>query len=151
MNEMLWRILVLLLTALPVLIVDRLIKRYVLKEIGLGNRRQLKNSARLYVMQNKGAFWGVGKSKPKLVLIFSILLITIVIFYCIFLEEEMIYVGLLAAICAGGLSNAIDRVLYGGVIDYWCIRLKKRTMVINFADVAIFISAVVYLIMRAIA
>jgi signal peptidase II len=58
------------------------------------------------------------------------------------------YVACLALVCAGGLSNLIDRIAYGGrVVDFLNVGMGPlRTGIFNVADMAITGGALLLLI-----
>ena len=101
-------------------------------------------------IKNTGGFLGFGKERSKGVFIALFVLAFLLIAWMITVETMTAGIGspqiyLLIALLSGGISNTVDRIRYGGVIDYWQIAIGKKRIVINFADVMIFASGIAYL------
>jgi signal peptidase II len=132
---------------LLVIIADQTLKSYFVKRFGLRNVVALKSKRfKIYVTKNTGAFLGLGKKYPFIVFVFSAVLILILLIYCLSSDEPLIMQYSLAALVSAAISNAADRITRKGVIDYLSVKINKRSVVINLADIVIFISAAVYLI-----
>jgi len=130
-----------------IIITDRLLKRYFIKKYGFNVGIRLNNKRyNIYVTKNPGAFLGLGKKYQALVSIFGIILLVVLIIYCIASNEPPIKKYALAAMASAAFSNLTDRLIYKGVIDYFCIRLLGKKIIINFADAVIFLSAGIYVI-----
>ncbi len=86
---------------------------------------------------NTGAAFGLLQSWNNFLILFSILLV-LLIFYN--RNNKRLEVGM-AFLLGGTLSNLIDRIFYGGVIDY--IHLDFLNNVFNVADVANIIGALI--------
>ena len=100
---------------------------------------------RLTFARNTGAFLSLGENlgpvlKPLLLNAVPALLL-VGLLYFIFRERDLNrwQVGALALIVAGGLSNIIDRLAYGHVVDMLHVRLTDtlQTGIFNVADMAI--------------
>ncbi|MGI6349431.1 MAG: signal peptidase II [Eubacteriaceae bacterium] len=103
-------------------------------------------------IKNTGGFLGFGKERSKGVFIALFVLAFLLIAWMITVETMTAGIGspqiyLLIALLSGGISNTVDRIRYGGVIDYWQIAIGKKRIVINFADVMIFASGIAYLLL----
>ncbi len=79
--------------------------------------------------------------------VFIIAIILILLYFCAILikKEEYVQVSCLAFVILGAISNIIDRIKYGFVIDY--LDLKYFT-VFNIADSMIVIGAVLLVILN---
>jgi signal peptidase II len=111
---------------------------------GEPDRFYLDGILRLTHVHNTGAFLSIGSGlgdfwRPILLNLFPALLLVALLYY-IFKEELLNrwQVIALALIVGGGLSNIIDRLLYGHVVDM--LHLKAfglQTGIFNVADMAI--------------
>ncbi len=109
---------------------------------------------RLQYAENTGAFLSLGSSLPEpwrhivftvLVGIFLLALLAFVFFHRSAPRELTLFLALL---CAGGLSNLIDRIAYSGrVVDFLNVGVGPlRTGIFNIADMAITGGAIFLLI-----
>lgn len=100
---------------------------------------------RLQYAENSGAFLGLGSTLPDpwRHLIFTVLvgifLFALVVYLLRSSELTAFATVCLAFICAGGLSNLIDRIAYDGrVVDFLNVGIGPlRTGIFNIADMAI--------------
>jgi signal peptidase II len=109
---------------------------------------------RLQYAENTGAFLSLGSSLPEpwrhiVFTVFVGIFLLALLAYLLFnpsLSRE--YVACLALVCAGGLSNLIDRIAYGGrVVDFLNVGMGPlRTGIFNVADMAITGGALLLLI-----
>jgi lipoprotein signal peptidase len=89
---------------------------------------------------NTGFFFGF---IPVNGLIFSVVLIVIWLVLCVFFvrfirHNRLLLASYIGLILVGGLSNIIDRVWYGGVVDYIAI---GNFPIFNLSDVCIVLGA----------
>lgn len=102
----------------------------------LGKRFQLR------LAKNSGAFYGMFKSKKKLIIAITLF----AIIGCIFLlylgiqNEKSSYNLGLSFLIGGAVGNLIDRIKRGYVIDFLFFKVK-RGPIFNLADIFIFIGA----------
>lgn len=109
----------------------------------------LGGSVRLQIAKNYGAFLSLGASMDQnlrnTLLSGGVAMVLIVLFvYCVLsTTSHPMTVSALAMIIGGGLSNLIDRILYGGyVVDFVSVGIGSvRTGVFNLADVFILCGA----------
>lgn len=104
----------------------------------------LNNLVRLEYAENPGAFLGMGASLPEwerwmlLTVASSVILVLLTGFICLRKDLRAFDILGYALILAGGISNMIDRVLVGVVVDFMNIGIGNlRTGIFNVADVAI--------------
>lgn len=102
------------------------------------------NTFRLEYAENAGAFLGMGSSLPEwqrwalLTVVSSAILLALAAYVCLKRDLRPLDIAGYALILAGGLSNMIDRVLAGVVIDFLNIGVGGlRTGIFNVADMAI--------------
>ena len=110
-------------------------------------RSYVADTFRLDYAENTGAFLGIGSNWPPVVrtALFSIgngvLLLVLTVLTMRLHWQRAASLGL-AFFVAGGLSNLIDRLAYGKVIDFMNVGIGPvRTGIFNVADVAITIGA----------
>jgi len=102
----------------------------------------------LSLVRNHGAFRGLLKSRPKLLI--SIQGLGVVALTLAFMEamihrrEKLTIVALLLIVC-GGLANLIDRFKDGYVTDFFAIKWTKN-LYYNLADMYIFLGSFLYMI-----
>lgn len=125
-----------------IFVFDRLTKFLVVSFMSLGSSINLAPFVSLTYVMNTGTFFGLFKGAPML----FILLAFVVCLYIVwrYSSFKQIYVIPAALVFAGALGNLVDRLLYGGVIDFIDVGFWP---VFNVADSAISI-AVVLLVVR---
>lgn len=100
---------------------------------------------RLQYAENSGAFLGLGATLPDpwRHLIFTVLVGVFLLWLLVYLLRSTELTSLatvcLSLVCAGGLSNLIDRIAYDGrVVDFLNVGIGPlRTGIFNVADMAI--------------
>ena len=109
---------------------------------------------RLQYAENSGAFLGLGSTIPDpwRHLIFTVLvgifLLALLVYLLRSSELTSFATKCLSFICAGGLSNLIDRIAYDGrVVDFLNVGIGPlRTGIFNIADMAITFGALLMLL-----
>lgn len=116
----------------------------------------LANTFRLEYAENKGAFLSMGSGLPDaqrflvLTVLSSLLLIGMAIYVCLSRRIKAMELCGYGLIIAGGLSNMIDRVLAGVVVDFMNIGIGGlRTGIFNVADVAIMAGLFIVILAQA--
>src|SRR4051812_6702923 len=104
----------------------------------------LGNTFRLEYAENPGAFLGMGGTLPEwqrwalLTVASSVILILLTVFVCVRKDLRAGDILGYALILSGGISNMIDRIVAGVVVDFMNVGLGSlRTGIFNVADVAI--------------
>jgi signal peptidase II len=102
------------------------------------------NMFRLEYAENTGAFLGLGSSLGDfhrfllLTVVSSIILLALGAFVCFRKDLKPFEISGYSLILAGGVSNMIDRIMAGAVIDFMNIGVGSlRTGIFNIADMAI--------------
>jgi len=96
----------------------------------------------LRLVRNTGIIFGIGKTIPLAWLIFSIFIFGIIFVFFIkkfYSLDKIIRLNLLF-ILTGALSNIIDRIIYGAVIDFIDFRFWP---VFNFSDAYISVGTII--------
>lgn len=90
-------------------------------------------------IQNTGGAFGIFNSNIIMMIILNIILIVLMIRFILIRREYMnrkVYIGLLFLI-AGGISNLIDRIFRGYVVDYIDFTQVVNFPVFNLADIVL--------------
>lgn len=111
------------------------------------------DTVRLQYAENSGAFLGLGATLPEpwRHLIFTVLVGVFLLWLLVYLLRSTELTSLatvcLSLVCAGGLSNLIDRIAYDGrVVDFLNVGIGPlRTGIFNVADMAITFGALLML------
>lgn len=118
-----------------IIVGDQFLKWIVLNKLPSGGIFVFKNIFGLILYQNKGIAFGI--KIPTLILYPLILLACILIFLKFrseFPSRSWLVLISFSLILSGGVSNILDRLLYGYVIDYFYLYPLSR---FNLADLAI--------------
>ena len=130
--------------ALP-FVADRLTKHFVISK--LWETKKIFSFFNLYLTHNQGIAWGIGNqlNHPHVsrltILIACVLIYFIWYMYTVAHHRKMITACLF--IISGGISNFIDRLWYGSVVDF--IQLHYHDWyfpVFNVADISISLGAI---------
>lgn len=112
-------------------------------------QRFLNDVIILKYAENNGAFLSMGADWPplfkySLLLGIPILLCLAGLAYCLFANQDALRIGLLVTIIAGGISNLLDRLLFGfNVVDFLNFGIGNlRTGILNVADLSITFGAI---------
>lgn len=108
---------------------------------------------RLQYAENSGAFLGLGADLPDpwrhliFTLLVGVFLLALLVYLLRSRELTPIATICLSLVCAGGLSNLIDRIAYDGrVVDFLNVGIGPlRTGIFNLADMAITFGALLML------
>lgn len=95
-------------------------------------------------VQNTGAAFGIGNNSTSMFIAVNVIVIGLIVYFIFSKKEEISEVILIALhlIIAGGISNLIDRVIRGYVIDYIDISQLIKYPVFNLADIFIVIGCI---------
>ena len=149
------RTIVILLITLSCIVGDQLSKFVVKQYLQPGDFYSYAgDSFRLQYAENSGAFLGLGANLPGpwrhllFTIVVGIFLIALLIYLLRSPELPSFATVCLSLVCAGGLSNLIDRIAYDGrVVDFLNVGIGSlRTGVFNVADMAITLGALFILV-----
>ncbi len=128
-----------------VLAVDQLLKSKISSLLFPGESYPvIKKFLYITVVHNKGAAFGLFKRGTNAFVFITTAAILFIVYYLPRLKKEAIFGRLgLAFILGGAVSNLIDRVRLGYVVDYLDLRFWP---VFNIADAAITVGAVLFTI-----
>lgn len=131
---------------------DQVTKRLAAEHLmGAETQSLLGDTVRLAYAENTGAFLSLGAElSPGIrTAIFSVGC-SVMLLACAFVafrnRRRLVPMFALALVCAGGLSNVMDRIARGSVIDFLNVGIGSlRTGIFNVADVAILAGVIVLL------
>jgi signal peptidase II len=114
------------------------------------------DTLRLQYAENSGAFLSLGSSLPDpwrhllFTVLVGIFLLGLLVYTLCSRELTPFMAACLSSICAGGLSNLVDRIAYDGrVIDFLNMGFGPlRTGIFNVADMAITFGALFMLLVN---
>ena len=118
-------------------------------------RSYLHDSVRLEYAENTGAFLSLGAGlRPEVRSLLSSAGTGVFLFACVFLALRRrwppVRVLGMSLLFAGGLSNLIDRVVQGTVVDFLNVGIGPlRTGIFNVADMAVVLGLVLFVFGRA--
>ena len=133
----------LFLISLVSLLVDRVIKVLVVRNISLLERVEIiPNFFNLTYVTNEGAAFSILSGNVLFLIIVSFLALALIVFYYLFDENTSNVEKTIIAFLIGGiLGNLYDRIFYGHVVDYLEFIIFGRTFpIFNFADIVIVLS-----------
>lgn len=119
--------------------VDQAIKHWILKHPDT-HRDVVFSLVQFTLEKNAGIAFGI--LLPRLLMVASTLLLGLLFFGLMIwwmLRRQWLAAAAAALLLAGAVSNGVDRVVYGVVIDYLSVRWFT---VLNLADIAITLGAV---------
>lgn len=132
---------------------DRVTKHVAINELaGAPDRSFLADTVRLTYAENTGGFLSLGASLPpevRTMIFVGITGLALAVMFVLALRSRASNKARfgLALLLAGGLSNWIDRVARGSVVDFMNVGVGPvRTGVFNVADVAIMLGAIVFVV-----
>lgn len=132
---------------------DQLTKQWARETLaGEGQSSYLGDIFRLAYVENKGAFLSLGAGLSDSLRFIALHVLPVglllgLLAYTLF-SKQLIRAQVIAFsfIVGGGISNIVDRLLYGQVVDFMNMGLAGiRTGIFNFADVSIMIGLAIML------
>ncbi|UCD15841.1 MAG: signal peptidase II [Candidatus Omnitrophota bacterium] len=111
------------LVAAIVFFLDFVIKRYLVNNFCFQSFPVIKNILYITVVFNRGAAFGILKGNTALLIIISVVFILV---FLVFMKKEnkknLFFIIACGLVLGGALSNLLDRVFLGFVIDYIDLR-----------------------------
>lgn len=131
-----------LILSVILLSVDQIIKLFIAKSMDLySSIKLIPNFLNLTYVKNTGAAFSILQGGRIFFIILGIISLIILIRF-IYLDKKISKFDIISysLVLAGITGNLIDRIVYGGVIDYISINLPFYDMpIFNFADMCIVI------------
>lgn len=133
--------------ALLVFAIDRLSKNYILDIIGNGGQVEvIPYLFNLSMVWNTGVSFGIfaGSGDLTRFLLIAVAIIIVTLLFHWFTREHNRFMAYVVGLIAGGaLSNALDRIIYGAVADFFDFHIMGfHWPAFNVADSCIFIGVV---------
>lgn len=136
-----------LLTIIAIILVvmDQIVKVVVSTKLYNSTISLIPHVLNLTYVQNTGAAFGIGSNSTSMFIAVNIVIIGLIAYFIYSKKEEISNSILIALylIIAGGISNLIDRIIRGFVIDYIDILQLIKYPVFNLADVFIVMGCIV--------
>lgn len=121
-----------ILLIILLILVDQILKNQVILH---GDMELIKNTIDITYAENTGGAFSLGQGNISIFIVTNILVLTIIITLNRYLKQEFQYSIVL--ILAGGISNLLDRIFRGFVVDYIDISKIISFPIFNFADILI--------------
>ena len=102
------------------ILIDQVVKVIISRELVDCIISIIPNVLNLTYVQNTGAAFGIGNNSTSMFIIVNVIVIGLIVYF-IFSKKEEISKAILVSlhlIIAGGISNLIDRIIHGYVIDF---------------------------------
>lgn len=146
------RYIVLIIAILILVIAQQGIKSYVIRNYSEGSTCIIKDMVNVTYVENTGGAWGVGQGDIATFIIVNILVLGIIIRFIITQRDRIgnLTLSALVLILSGGISNFIDRIFRGFVVDYIDINQIFKFPVFNLEDVIIIIGWLLFIVVVSI-
>ena len=135
---------------ISVVVLDQLTKYIVSHNLKLNQVVYISDFFNITFIKNKGVLFGMTSSflSPFLIIAVNLIAITILVLWSLRPDNNIfLKIGLDLTI-AGAVGNLIDRLLYGGVVDFLDFHIGKyHWPTYNVADVSITLSVIGLLIL----
>ena len=96
----------------------------------------------LILTKNHNLIFGLGPQLGP----FLDITILIILFLAIFVVYKTVFIFPLAVIIGGALSNLIDRIFRGGVLDFLHLKISSQDIFFNASDIIILLGVIIYFI-----
>lgn len=135
----------LMIIAIILVLMDQIIKIVISTKLYNSTIMLIPYVLNLTYVQNTGAAFGIGSNSTSMFIVVNIIVIGLITYFAFSKKEEISKSILIALylIIAGGISNLIDRIVRGFVIDYIDISPLIKYPVFNLADVFIVIGCII--------
>ena len=121
-----------------IVLIDQLTKAVAIAVTKEGTVEIIKGVLNFTYVKNSGGAFGIGSDASMFLLINIIVIFLLVRFLVVNKEKIEIKASVaLSLILAGGISNLIDRIFRGGVVDFIDISPLVNFPKFNFADICI--------------
>ena len=138
------KLIILAIMIVLIIIIDQLIKIVIIKNLYNSSITLITGILNLTYVENKGGAFGIGNSSTVMFIIVSVIVITLITKFIISKKNYisthiLISLGL---IVSGGISNLIDRIFRGFVVDYIDVSPLIKYPVFNIADMFVVIGCI---------
>lgn len=135
----------LMIIAIILVLMDQIIKIVISTKLYNSTIMLIPYVLNLTYVQNTGAAFGIGSNSTSMFIVVNIIVIGLITYFAFSKKEEISKSILIALylIIAGGISNLIDRIVRGFVIDYIDISQVIKYPVFNLADIFIVMGCII--------
>lgn len=141
------RYIILFITIIILVIVQQCIKNYIVENYkDKGSTSLIEDIVNITYVENTGGAWGIAQGDIATFIITNILVIGIIIRFIVTQKDRIGILTLISLILilSGGISNFIDRIVRGYVVDYIDITPLFNFPVFNIDDVIIIIGWILF-------
>lgn len=141
------RYIILVITIIILVILQQCIKMYIVENYkDKGSTSLIEDMVNITYVENTGGAWGIAQGDIATFVIANILVIGIIIRFIITQKDRIGTLTLISLILilSGGISNFIDRIIRGYVVDYIDITPLFEFPVFNLDDVIIIIGWILF-------
>lgn len=135
----------LIIITITAILLDQVIKIIIKSKLFNSSILVIPYILKLTYVQNTGAAFGIGSNSTSMFVAVNIVIIGLITYF-IFSKKDEINRPILIAlhlIVAGGISNLIDRITRGFVVDYIDISPLIKYPVFNLADIFIVVGCII--------
>lgn len=135
----------LIIITITAILLDQIIKIIIKSKLFNSSILVIPYILKLTYVQNTGAAFGIGSNSTSMFVAVNIVIIGLITYF-IFSKKDEINRPILIAlhlIVAGGISNLIDRITRGFVVDYIDISPLIKYPVFNLADIFIVVGCII--------
>lgn len=132
---------------LILIFIDQVVKLIITKQIYNLSINIISGLLNITYIENTGMAFSMGNLIPSIII--NIITIVFIVILIVYNNKKMKLTTLLSLILvlAGGISNLIDRIIRGYVIDYIDFNPIIKSPIFNLADIFIFVGCTLFLIM----
>ncbi len=139
------KIIILAIIIICIVIIDQIVKSLIIKNLYNDSITIFDGLLDLTYVENTGGAYGIGNDSTIMFIIVNIVVITLITKFILSKKNDIptyILIGL-GLILAGGISNLIDRICRGFVVDYIDFNPLIKYPVFNIADICVVIGCIV--------
>ncbi len=132
---------VIIILVILLIVIDQISKFYIVENIGKEIKNIIPNVLNFTYVENRGGAFGVGQNSTMMFVLVNIIILGIIIRFMIIQKDRIDRKTqvILSMILAGGISNLIDRIVRGFVLDFIDFSPIISFPVFNIADILIVI------------
>lgn len=130
-----------------IILSSQLLKIYIVKNYeNQGSISLVENVINITYTENKGGAWGIGQGDLLTFVVSNLLVIGIIIKFIVTQKDRIgtLDLSALTLILGGGISNFIDRIIRGYVVDYIDITPLFKFPIFNLEDIIIVIGWLIF-------
>ncbi len=144
---------ILIAIVILIVILGQIVKIHVINNYkGQESTSFIKDLLNVTYLENKGGAWGIGEGDLLTFIVSNLLVLGIIIKFIITQKDRigMFHLISLILILGGGISNCIDRIFRGYVVDYIDITPVFKFPIFNMEDTIIVIGWIIFIFAVAI-